>query len=111
MIWTEYARRMMPAKLALESCQLSSRFYGRCEWPYKMPAVKTADTLSFFWTGSFRCQMVQRGRSKIKTSDRTLIVPVTMRLMLVSTQAPVIDAFHALGTGTHWKMTDSTLAV
>ena len=111
MIWTEYASRIMPAKLALESSQLSSRFYGRCEWPYKMPAAKTADTLSFFWTGSFRCQMVQRGRSKIKTSDRTLIVPVTMRLMLVSTQAPVIDAFHAVGPGTHWKMTDSTFAV
>lgn len=77
---------------------------------YKMPAPKAADTLSFFWMGSFRCQMVHSGRSMIRTSETTLMTPVMMKLRLVLMHAPGIDLFHAFGTGVHWKMTDTTLA-
>ncbi len=99
----------MPAKLALEAVNhcFVTETVGIA---YKMPAAKATDTLSFFWIGSFRCQMVHSGRSRIRTSDRTLIAPVTMRLRFVSTQVPWIDLFHALCTGLHWKMTDNTLA-
>lgn len=75
-----------------------------------MPAAKAVDTLNFFWMGSFRCQMVQSGRSRIKTSERTLMAPVTTGLTFVLMQAPGIDGSHALRTGLHWKMTDNTLA-
>ena len=77
---------------------------------YKIPAAKAADTLSFFWIGNFRCQIVQSGKIRIRTSDKTFMAPVTSKLRFVAMQCPTTEAFQAFGTGLHWKMTDSTLA-
>lgn len=81
------------------------------EMTYKIPAPKATDTSTFARIGSFKCQILQSGRSRIRISEMTLMEPVMTRLTLVSTHEPLIDASHALGTGLHWKMTDNTLAV
>lgn len=101
---------MIPAKLALVMVSQLIYKIRMLGTTYKMPAANTAETLSFFWMGSLRCQIVQSGKSRIRKSDRTLMVPVTMKLRFVAMNFPGRDAFHAFGTGWHWKMTDSTLA-
>ena len=75
-----------------------------------MPAAKTEDTLSFFSTEILKCQMVHIGKIKIKISDSTLMVPVTIRLRLALVQTPWMDGIHAFCTGVQWKIMESTLA-
>ena len=73
-------------------------------WTYKVPTANTRATPNLRFNGMFRCQTAQRGNARIKKSDDTFQMPLSMKDRYTLAQRPGSHGFEIFARGMHAKI-------